>query len=179
MQKCSSRPVIGLTCAKARPGSVWTVRSLSLESCIIVDVPFTAIDPVFSDPRSLALWDRGVAEVEVKTAGPLRAGFAFDTIGFERGGRPGKRSSYEVVEVTPTASKTRLVDSRVFDDAVWTMQFEPIERRTRVLCTVDMTIRRQFAVLGLVLRRMARAIDRDLELLKAAIEGRYNSAGDL
>lgn len=155
------------------------MRSLSLESCILVDVPFTAIDAVFSDPRSLVLWDRGVAEVEVRTPGPLRAGSAFDTIGFGRGGRPGKRSSYEVVEVTATASTTRLVDSRVFEGAVWTMQFEPIERRTRVLCTVDMTLRWPFALLGLVLRKLARAIDRDLELLKAAIEDRYNAAADL
>jgi hypothetical protein len=150
-----------------------SVRSLSLESCIVVDVPFVAIDPVFSDPRSLVLWDRGVAEVEVKAPGPLRAGFAFDTIGYGRGGGPGKRSSYEVLEVTPRADKTRLVDSHVFDDAVWTMQFEPIERRTRVRCAVDMTLRRRFAFLAVVLRGMRRAIDQDLELLKAAIEDKY------
>ncbi|MGN6170343.1 MAG: SRPBCC family protein, partial [Solirubrobacteraceae bacterium] len=149
--------------------------SLSLESCILLDVPFPAIDPVFSDPRSLVLWDRSVAEVEVKIPGPLRAGFTFDTIGYTRGGRPGKRSSYEVVQVTPRESKTRLVNSRVFDDALWTMQFEPIEGRTRTRCIVEMTLRRRFALLGLVLRRMTRAIDRDLEFLKAAIEGRYNS----
>lgn len=114
----------------AQGARVWTVRSLCLESSILVDVPFAAIDPVFSDPRSLVLWDRGVLDVEVRTPGPLRAGSAFDTISYGRGGRPGKRSSYEVVEVTPRACKTRLVDSRVFDDALWTMQFEPIEDQT-------------------------------------------------
>ena len=170
-------PLSGVACTTSRPGTVWIVRSLSLESCTLVDVPFASIDPVFSEPRSLVLWDRGVAEVKVKTRGPVRAGFAFDTIGYGRGGRPGKRSSYEIVEVTRRAAKTRLVDSRVFDDALWTMQFEPIERRTRVLCTVEMTLRRRFALLGPVLRRMTRAIDRDLEFLKAAIESRYDSAG--
>lgn len=160
--------------AATSPGRFWAMRSFSLESCILVDVPFPAIDPVFSDPRSLVLWDRGVAEVKVKMPGPVRAGFAFDTIGYGRGGRPGKRSSYEVVQVTPRTSKTRLVNSRVFDDAVWTIQFEPIEDRTRVLCNVEMTLRRRFALLGLVLHRMTRAIDRDLEFLKAAIEGRYD-----
>ena len=152
------------------------MRSLSLESCILVDVPFDAIDPVFSDPRSLVLWDRGVADVKVKTPEPIRAGFAFDTIGYRRRGGPGKRSSYEVVEATPGPSKTRPVDSRVFEDALWTMRFEPTAGRTRVLCAVDMTLRRRFALLRLVLRGMRRAIDRDLECLKAAIEVRYNSA---
>jgi hypothetical protein len=155
------------------------VRSLSLESCILVDVPFAAIDPVFSDPRSLVLWDRGVAGVQIKTPGPVRPGLAFDTIGCGRGGRPGKRSSYEIVEATRRAGKAKLVDSRVFEDAAWTMQFEPVELQTRVICTVDMTLRWRFAMLAVVLRRMRRAIDRDLEFLKAAIEGKYNSAGIL
>jgi hypothetical protein len=155
------------------------VRSLSLESSILVNVPADSIDPVFSDPRSLVLWDRGVAEVQIKTPGPVRPGFAFDTIGYGRGRRPGKRSSYEIVEATRRAGKAKLVDSRVFEEAAWTMQFEPVERRTRVICAVDMTLRRRFAMLALVLRRMRRAIDRDLVFLKAAIEGKYNSAGIL
>jgi hypothetical protein len=106
--------------------------------------------------------------VELLSAGPLRPGFRFDTIAPRRG----KRSSYLTTEATPTVWRTRLIDSRVFLDVVWTMQLEPLGDRTRVTCLVEMTLRGWFRVLAALFRRVTPRMNRDMRLLKDAIERR-------
>ena len=132
-------------------------------------MPFAEIDPIFLRPDGLPLWDESVARVEMHSAGPFRPGFRFDTIGPRRG----KRSSYVATELTPTMWRTELVNSRLLAAAVWTMHFGPINGQTRVTCTVEMRLRRWGTPLVLLFRRLTPRVNRDMRLLKDAIERRH------
>jgi Polyketide cyclase / dehydrase and lipid transport len=144
------------------------LSSAALEASAVVGVPFDAIDPIFLRPEGLPLWDASVARVELRSTGPFRQGFRFDTIGPRRE----KRSSYVALELTPSSWRSRLLDSRVLAAAVWTMRFEPLGARTKVTVSVEMTLRRRFAPLAFLFRRLTPRLERDMRLLEAAIERR-------
>jgi hypothetical protein len=152
---------------RARPSG--RLREATLEANTVVDLPFAEIDPIFFHPDGLPLWDESVARVELLSAGPLRTGFRFDTIG----PRHEKRSSYVATDLTPTMWRTKLINSRVLAEAVWTMHFEPLNDQTRVTCTVEMKFRRWCTPLALLFRRLTPGMNRDMRLLKDAIEQRH------
>lgn len=142
---------------------------VTLASAVLVDVPVAEIDPIFLRPDGLPLWDASVARVELLSAGPPRPGFRFDTIAPRRG----KRSSYLTTEETLTLWRTRLIHSRVLAEAVWTMQLEPLDGQTRVTCMVEMTFRYWFRPLAALFSRLTPRMNRDMRLLKDAIERRH------
>jgi hypothetical protein len=141
---------------------------VTLASAVVVDVPLTEIDPIFFRPEGLPLWDASVARVEL-SEGPSRPGFRFDTIA----PRCGKRSSYVTTALTPTLWQTRLINSRVLAETVWTMQLEPLDDRTRATCMVETTFRGWFRPLAVLFRRLTPRMNRDMRLLKDAIERRH------
>jgi hypothetical protein len=143
--------------------------SVTLASAIVVDVPVAEIDPIIFRPEGLPLWDVSVARVEPLSAGPLRPGFRFDTIGPRRG----KRSSYVTTALTSSLWRTSLINSRVLRETVWTMQLEPLDDRTRVTCSVETTFSRWFRPLAVLFRRLTPRLNRDMGLLKDAIEHRH------
>lgn len=143
----------------------------SLEADIVVNVPFAEIDPIFMHPDGLTLWDQSVARVELLSAGKIGPGFRFDTIG----PRHQKRSSYVVTALTPTMWRTKRVNSRMLAEAIWTMYLEPLNDETKVKCSVDMIFGRWCRPLALFFRRLAPGMNRDMQLLKEAIEQRHGA----
>lgn len=150
-----------------RPGA-W--RSISLESAVSVNKALDDFPSWLGDPRSLELWDRSVAHVDITSTGGWGVGSTFTTVGHPRGGRPGRISSYRVRRLDRTVNEVELVDSPVFERAVWTFSFVPQAQRTKITCRIDLRTRPRYVFLAWLLKVQTRAIQQDLDQLKRVIE---------
>lgn len=157
-----------LTSTRRSRRTTGRLGDVTLTASTVADVPFAEIDPIFLHPGGLPLWDESVARVEMHSAGPFGPGFRFDTIGPRRE----KRSAYVATDVTPAMWRTELVNSRLLAAAAWTMRFEPLAGQTRVTCTVEMRFRCWCTPLALLFRWLTPRVNRDMRLLKDAIEQR-------
>src|SRR6185312_9826576 len=89
---------------------------------VFIDRPIGEVRAFFADVTSPVLWDRSVCKVICNSPVPLEVGATFTTIGPSRDGREGKRSDYRVVAIDGDESKLELVNSPIFESAVWTMR---------------------------------------------------------
>ncbi len=148
---------------------------MHLVSDILVERGVEQVWAFFEDIENLPRWDRSVDRVEQLTPGPLTVGSRFDTIAPARGGAAsGTRLHYVVAEVNPPRSHTAaLVDSPMFAEATWTMEFAPVVGGTVITCHARFRTRLWYAFLAPVLWLNRGAILRDLEYLKRTIEATY------
>lgn len=136
----------------------------TLSASIHIGLALDAIPAVFADPRSLVLWDRSVARVELTCEGPLRLGYTFDTLGPR-----GFRSSYRIIQLERYVNRVELVRARLFRWAVWRFEFKPAPVGTTICCSIDFELKRRYCLLGPLLRLARGALDQDLRRLKDAI----------
>ncbi len=123
------------------------------------------------EPQNLARWDRSVAKVVKTSSAPVGVGTTFDTIGPAAPGTEGLRTSYEAFRIeTNRRLDVRVTRSNLFRTAVWCIQLEPLGEATRLVCTVDFTLRLRYLPLAPLLLLNKWAITRDLGYLKAEIE---------
>jgi hypothetical protein len=144
--------------------------SLHLESRVDVDTPLDRFPSYLKDPRSLPMWDRSVARVEITSTGPLSAGSTFNTIGYARGKKKGQISAYCIVHIERTFNQVELTNSRLFQKALWGVVFTPTTHGTEITCTIDLVTKRRYFFMVPMLRANKRAIRTDLGLLKEIIE---------
>jgi len=91
---------------------------IHLGCSIVINKPLKDMPAFFGNPESLVAWDKSVAKVILTIEGPLRVGYTLDTIGPTKHGRPGKRSSYEVIRLERSANEVALLNSAIFRRAV-------------------------------------------------------------
>jgi hypothetical protein len=135
-----------------------------------VDRPIEAVRAFFADPDSLVRWDRSVVKTVAMSDGPVREGFCFHTIGPGGPGREGKISRYRIIELAEDGSSVELLDSPVFEAAVWTLRFEREASGTRIRCEMSGSMRRPYGPLGWLLRLNRRALEDDMHYLRRALE---------
>jgi hypothetical protein len=124
----------------------------------------------FENPHNLARWDRSVARVEPHSSSSAAVGFTFDTVA-----PSGMRMTYRITEHEPEHRTTiELVSSSMFKRAVWYMSYDPVPGGVRIECAVQFRLRARYTLLLIPLWMVQkRALRRDLQELKAAIEQAY------
>lgn len=148
---------------------------MHLKGSIVVNQTNDQVWRFFSQPSSLAKWDRSVERVIVTSADPLGVGSTFDTIAPSRtvrADKEGLRMSYRVTEYVPNHQyKALLMHSPMFKYAEWTMTTDDVPEGVRITCQVDLSVRLQYSVLlPILLLSHNGAFRRDLASLKQAIE---------
>jgi hypothetical protein len=107
----------------------------------------------------------------------MAVGAAFTTVGHagvsDGAGTEG-RMTYRVAEVGPNYSVIELTsaagNARFFSRASWRTDLDQVPGGTLVTCTADFAVRLRYFLVAPILFLMRRAITRDLEQLKRAIE---------
>jgi len=137
---------------------------------VVVPRTSSEVAAFFDNPHNLARWDRSVARVEVRSAGPAAIGFTFDTVA-----PSGMRMTYRITAHEAERHTTvELVSSAMFKSAVWYMRYDPVPGGVRIGCAVQFRLRARYALLVIPLLLMSRsALHRDLKQLKDAIEGAH------
>lgn len=145
-----------------------------------IAVPRSQVWAYFSDPMTQADWDRSVAQVLVTSAGPVRVGTTFDTIGPGRSGgrRQGIITSYQVTEFEPERhTKAVVTNSRTLKRAAWSFTFESIAGgATHVVCDVEIVPKLRYAWLSLLLRANRWQLVRDMGWFEVALRDKYAAA---
>lgn len=138
---------------------------MHLQSKIWVDQNIEQVTNFFYDPSTLPKWDRSVAAMIPTSQTPDRAGATFETIA-----PSGMKMNYEIIEFDSERSvKILLTNSRMFRRAVWHFQFDPDKDGTRISCHIYFTLRVQYLFLYPVLYFNRKALTRDLNFLKTAL----------
>lgn len=146
---------------------------MHLESHILVRRSPAEVWNYLGDLANVPKWDRGVESVRQTSAGNAGVGLEFETLaasGPQRG-----RMAYRITDTDPARGCTiELTNSdgnaRYFKQAQWHFEVHPDGQGSRVTCAVDFNLRLRYVFLAPMLLTMRRAIHRDLESLKAAIE---------
>jgi hypothetical protein len=146
------------------------VPRLQLSSSVDVACSIADVRAFFSDPHSLARWDRSVVKVVPTSEGPPRAGSTFSTIGPPRPGREGLESKYRIVSMEEDTMTADLVESPVFETARWTLRLVPAATGTRVTCALSGSVRARYFALAWLLRLNSGALEDDMFFLKRALE---------
>src|SRR5262245_1514717 len=166
----ASTPCRGITAHRRgphRPGE----RGMHLSDSVVVNRSADDVFRFMTEPQNLARWDRSVAKVVKTSSGPVDVGTTFDTIGPAAPGTEGLRTSYEAFRIEVNRRlDVRVTHSNLFKTAVWRVHLEPLGEATRVVCTVDFTLRLRYLLLAPVLLLNKLAITRGLGYLKAEIE---------
>jgi len=144
--------------------------AMRFQSEITVARSSAEVAAFFDDPNNLVRWDKSVARIEIRSAGPAAEGFTFDTIA-----PSGMRMTYRIAEHEPERRTTiELVSASMFRRAIWYMSYDPVPDGVRIGCAVEFRLRARYALLiiPLVVRQRG-ALRRDLLQLKDAIERAY------
>jgi hypothetical protein len=121
----------------------------------------------FGDPvRTTPMWDRSIAEVIPRSAGPVGVGWEATTVS-----PGGKRQDFRVITFQPGQELGfTLLASPLFHRADLSFRFTGTASGTRVDHVIDLELRNR--LLGPVLRlTTGRALDTDLGLLKKVLDG--------
>ena len=144
---------------------------MHLQSKLKVDYTINQVTKFFYEPSSLSKWDRSVAQIIPTSTLGTAVGSTFDTIA-----PSGMRMNYEVIEFDSERSvKIQLHNSKMFKNAIWHFQFDPIDTGTVVICHVYFTLRLPYFFLYPVLYFNKQALLRDLKFFKTALEKNYQS----
>jgi hypothetical protein len=150
---------------------------MKLESSIFVKRVPEVVGRYLGDLSNVAKWDRGVGDARLTADGPMKVGVEFETVGLA-GARDGAgtqgRMAYRLAEVKENRSVVELTsrdgNARFFRRATWEFRIEPAEGGSTVICIADFEVKRRYCFMAPVLFFMRRAIYRDLEGLKNAVE---------
>jgi carbon monoxide dehydrogenase subunit G len=145
---------------------------MHLETWIQVHRPPAAVWAYLGDISNVPKWDRGVESVR-QTSNHTGGGLEFETLA--RGGPQQGRMAYRIVDADPARGCTIVLtnsdgNARYFKQAQWRFQVHPVPQGSTVMCAVDFKLRRRYFFLAPILLGMRRAIHRDLESLKSALE---------
>ncbi len=145
---------------------------MHLQSKILVDQDIEQVTNFFYEPSTLAKWDKSVAEMIPVSGTTDAVGSTFDTIS-----PSGMRMNYEIIEFNSDRSvKIQLNNSKMFKKAIWHFEFEPVEEKTLVTCHVYFTMMPKYAIMYPVLYLNKRALFRDLNFFKEALNKNYTAA---
>lgn len=144
---------------------------MHFEESVLVRRSPEQVGRFFADYSNLPRWDRGVARVEITSAGPSglgSVGTTFDTVGYQERGR----MSYRITEINPDHSYTVVTHSSFFKEAQWRIQLLDTPEGTQIFCSTDFSLKWQYLILAPILLLSAKrgAIRTDLEYLKSAVE---------
>ena len=148
-------------------------RGIHLRSATVVNLSPEESWSFFQNPHNLAEWDRSVARVEPTSSGEVGLGYTFDTIAPPQPGqKEGMRMSYRVTKfVSPQRAEISLVNSPMFQEAVWAMIVEPVSEGTRIISEVRFVPKLQYSFLVPVLLFTSKdALGTDMKYLKACME---------
>lgn len=145
---------------------------MHLETRILVNRPPADVWAYLGDVSNVPKWDRGVESVR-QISNHTGAGLEFET--FARSGPQRGRMAYRILEADPARGCTIALtnsdgNARYFKRAQWRFQVHPDAQGSCVTCVVDFKLRLRYFFLAPILMTMRRAIHRDLESLKAALE---------
>lgn len=146
---------------------------MHLETRILVHRSPADVWIYLGDLGNVPKWDRGVESVRPIAESTSGGGVEFETLA--RSGRQQGRMAYRVTDADPARGCTiELTNSdgnaRYFKQAQWLFQVHPDPQGSWVTCAVDFRLRWRYLFLAPILFTMRRAIHRDLESLKAALE---------
>ena len=140
---------------------------MHLQSKTWVDKPVDQVTKFFYAPGSLEKWDRSVSSVIPGAGTSPGPGATFETIS-----PSGMKMSYKVIEFDSDRSvKILLTNSKMFKKAVWHFQFDPENDGTVIACHVYFTLKPYYLFLYPVLYFNKKALARDLNFFKAALNG--------
>ncbi len=148
---------------------------MHLETCILIHREPAEVWSYLGDLSNVPKWDRGVESVRQISQNSPTVGLEFETLA-RRGPQQG-RMAYRITDADPELGCTIALtnsdgNGRYFKHAQWRFQVHPDPQGSRVTCTVDFKVRLRYFFLAPILFSMRRAIHRDLESLKAALEAR-------
>ena len=146
---------------------------MHLECRILVHRPPAEVWRYLGDLANVPKWDRGVESVRQTSADNPGVGMEFETLAAS--GPQQGRMAYRITDADPARGCTiELTNSdgnaRYFKQARWNFKVHPDGQGSCVTCAVDFKLRFRYVFLAPMLLTMPRAIHRDLESLKAAIE---------
>jgi len=151
---------------------------MQLESSVFILRAPEEVSAYLCNVSNVTAWDRGVSRTEVTSTTPPGAGFEFDTfahpVGKSRDGSWGKMS-YRIAETDPVRGCTIQLTSsagnaRYFKSAEWRFRVEPEPGGSRIFCAAVFSLKWQYSILAPVFFFMGKAIRKDLEYLKKAVE---------
>ncbi len=138
---------------------------MHLHSQIVVPQSIEVVTGFFYAPSSLAKWDRSVKDMIPGEVLPNGAGATFETIA-----PSGMKMRYQVVEFNSANSvKIKLLESKMFRDAIWHFEFEKVGDGTRIVCHIYYSLKPLYWFLAPVLFLNKGALLRDLRFLSDAI----------
>ena len=144
---------------------------MRLQSKLLVDYTAEQVTDFFYHPSSLAKWDKSVTEMIPISNAANATHAAFDTIA-----PSGKRMNYEVIELNADKSvKIKLLNSKMFKQAIWHFQFVPVGQTTEIICSVHIKLRLLYIFLYPVLYFNRSALLRDLRFLRDALDENYRT----
>ena len=142
---------------------------MHLQSKIWEDQDIEQVTKFFYDLTTLPKWDRSVAAVIPTSQTPGRVGATFETIA-----PSGMKMNYRVIEFdSDRRVKILLTNSRMFKRAVWQFRFDSEKDGTQISCHIYFTLRFQYLFLYPVLYFNRKALTRDLNFLKTALNNNY------
>lgn len=141
---------------------------MRLQLKLQVDYSVEEVTNFFYEPSSLAKWDKSVVEMIPVSSPGMPFGSTFDTIA-----PSGMRMHYRIIEFDSGKSvKIALLHSKMFKKAVWRFQFNPLQERTEIICSVCFSLRLPYLFLYPVLYFCRPALLRDLRFFEEAL-GNY------
>ncbi len=114
----------------------------------------------------------GNPNVELTSTLPVGINYTFTTIGPTKGKRPGLRSDYKITEFIPGKHATiSLINSRTFEQGDWSFTVRELPSGgTEITCAITFKPWPRYWFVGLILLFNKRAIRRDLDYLRQALE---------